>query len=58
MSTPKMTYLEQIKEETNKFMAERIKHNYLNPDKDLNLNLTIAEAEILIGAGSMVREMA
>lgn len=39
-------------------MAERIKHNYLNPDKDLNLNLTIAEAEILIGAGSMVREMA
>lgn len=53
-----MTYLEQIKEEVNKFLGERIKHHYLNPEKNINLNLSVAEAEILIGASSMVKELA
>lgn len=58
MASPKMTYLEKIKVEVNSFLAEKIKHDYLNPDKSLTLNLTIKEAEILISAGSMVRDMA
>ena len=49
-SSLKMTYLDKVKEETTKFLNERIKHNFLKPDQGLNLDLTLKDAELLISA--------
>jgi len=57
-SQPKMTYLNQIQEETQRFMQERIKYNFLAPEKGLNLDLTVKDAEVLISASSRVRALA
>src|SRR5690349_12452899 len=53
-----MTYLDKVQTETTKFINERIKHNFLNPDKGLDLDLSIKDAEILISANKNVRELA
>lgn len=39
-------------------MTEQIKHDFLRPDKELTLDLTIKEAEILMSANHEVRELA
>lgn len=39
-------------------MQERIKHNYLSPEKGLSLDLTVKDAELLISASSRVRGLA
>jgi hypothetical protein len=54
----KLTYLDKVQEETNRFLASRIKHDFLQPDRDLSLDLTVREAEILIAANEEVRNMA
>ena len=54
----KLTYLEKVQEETTKFLNARIKHDYLRPDKELSLDLTIHEAEILITANQEIKDMA
>ena len=46
----KLTYLDKVQEETNKFINERIKYDYLRPEQELSLDLTLAEYEILISA--------
>jgi hypothetical protein len=50
----KLTYLDKVQEETNRFLATRVKHDYLNPERDLSLDLTVREAEILIAANQEV----
>jgi hypothetical protein len=54
----KLTYLEKVQEEVNKYLAVNIKHDYLRPDKALTLNLTIKEAELLTIANASIKEMA
>lgn len=54
----KRTYLSKIQEETQKFLDERIKHNLIHPERGLNLDLTIKEAEVLISANSSVKDLA
>jgi hypothetical protein len=54
----KVTYLDKVKEETNKFLQDRIKHNFLRPDTPLSLDLTLGEAELLISANQGVRDLA
>jgi hypothetical protein len=54
----KQTYLKQVQDETNKFLADRIKHDFIRPDRELSLDLTIAEAEILAAANNGIRELA
>ena len=58
MSTLKLTYLDKVEQETHNFLSERVKHNLLNPEKGLNLDLTIKEAEILMSANENVRDLA
>lgn len=58
MRENKLTYLDKVQEETNKFLASRIKFDYLQPDRDLSLDLTVREAEILIAANEEVRTLA
>jgi hypothetical protein len=54
----KLTYLDKVQVETAKFLNERIKHDFLRPDRELTLDLTVREAEILISANDEVRNMA
>ena len=54
----KLIYLDKVQEETSKFLASRIKHDFLQPDRDLSLDLTVREAEILIAANEEVRNLA
>lgn len=54
----KLTYLEQVQLETTKFLNNRIKHDFLRPDRELTLDLLIKEAEVLMAANSEVRQLA
>lgn len=58
MSTPKLTYINKVEEETMRFLNERIKHNYLDPAKGLSLDILYRDAEILISASQNVRNLA
>jgi hypothetical protein len=58
MSDVKLSYLSKVEEEAMKFLKERVKHNYLNPTDNLNLDLTVKELEIMISASSKVRGLA
>jgi len=53
-----LSYLGKVEEEATKFLTHRIKHDYLRPGKELTLNLTLAEAEILASANPSVIESA
>jgi hypothetical protein len=53
-----LTYLDKVQSETNNFLNERIKHDFLRPDRELSLDLTIGEAELLISANADVRSLA
>ena len=49
-----MTYLEQVRKEVQKFLDEKIKVDYLKPERDLSLDLTVSEAELLSSASPLV----
>lgn len=54
----KLTYLDKVQDETVNFLNSRIKHDFLRPDKELTLDLTVREAEILMSANENVRSLA
>jgi hypothetical protein len=54
----KLTYLEKVQLETTKYLNTRIKHDFLRPDRELTLDLSVKEAELLLSAGSNVRNLA
>jgi hypothetical protein len=54
----KLTYLEKVQVETTKYLNTRIKHDFLRPDRELTLDLSVKEAELLLSAGSNVRNLA
>lgn len=58
MRDMKRSYLPKIQEEIQKFLDQRIKHNFITPEKGLNLDLTIKEGELLISANQSVRDLA
>ena len=45
-----MTYLDKVKEETNNFLAQHVKYDFMKPDRELTLDLTVGEAELLMSA--------
>lgn len=53
-----LNYLDKVEEEVSKFVKDRIKHDFLKPDRELTLDLTVKEAEILITANPDVRAFA
>jgi hypothetical protein len=54
----KLTYLEKVQIETQKYLAANIKHDFLRPDRELTLDLSVKEAEVLLSAGESVRRLA
>ncbi len=54
----KLSYLDKVQQETANFLSERVKHDFLRPDRELTLDLTVNEAEVLIAANEEVRAFA
>ena len=51
-------HLGRVEEQINKFLAENVHNNLLNPNAGVNLQLTNLEAEILFSANDRVKEFA
>ena len=58
MSGLNLRYEQQVQEEINNFIGQHIKHDYLDDSRNLNLDLTLREAEFLFSANPQVKEMA
>ena len=54
----KLTYLEKVQQETTRYLNTHIKHDFLRPDRELTLDLSVKEAELLLSAGEGVRGLA
>lgn len=54
----KLNYLDKVQLETANFLNERIKHDFIRPDRELTLDLTIKEAELLASANDSIRAQA
>jgi len=54
----KLSYLDKVQQEATAFLQERIKHDFLRPERELTLDLSIAEAELLASANESVRAQA
>ena len=54
----KLSYLDKVQTEATAFLNQRIKYDFLKPDRELTLDLTIKEAEILIMANEEVQGLA
>lgn len=53
-----LNYLDQVQQEVSNYLRDNIKHDFLKPDRELSLNLTVREAEILATANPDVRALA
>ena len=58
MRSESFPYKEKIEDEILAFMSKRIKHDYLQGNRELNLDLTVKEAQKLYNATDAVRSMA
>lgn len=58
MRALKLTYLERVQQETTKYLSSQIKHDFLRPDRELTLDLSVKEARTLLSAGDHVRRLA
>ena len=50
VSALNLRYEGQVQDEINNFIGKHIKHDYLDSTRNLNLDLTLREAEFLFGA--------
>jgi len=53
-----MRYLDTVTGEIQKFMDQRIPHNYFTGEQNVPLSATIEEAEVLYGANDSVKTLA
>ena len=53
-----LDYEEKVQEEVLKFLGERITHDYMDGTREVNLDLTVKEAQMLFNANEKIREMA
>ena len=51
-------YSDKVQDEVLKFMGNRIKFDYLEANREVNLDLKVSEAEHLYNANEQVRAMA
>ena len=51
-------YNDKVQDEILKFMGQKIKHDYLEGNREVNLNLSVTEASKLYNAGDVIRSMA
>ena len=53
-----LPYNAKVQDEILKFLGSQIKHDYLQGNRDVNLDLSVSEAAQLYNAGSSIRSMA
>jgi hypothetical protein len=53
-----LNYEKQVQDQINAFIAKEIKHDYLDNRRELNLDLSMREAEFLFRANPTVKAMA
>ena len=58
MRQPSLMYNDKVQDEILKFMGQKIRHDYLQGNRDVNLNLSVTEASKLYNAGDAVKSMA
>ena len=58
MRSHAMPYNDEVQSQILNFLSQEIKHDYMEGSRDINLDLTVAEASKLYAAGSQLREMA
>lgn len=46
----KSTYRNKVEDEVMRYLNENLKHNYFNPDQELNLDMTVQEVEWQMGS--------
>lgn len=52
------TYEDEVQQQILKFLGQTLKHDYLNANKDINLDLVLSEASLLYNANDKIKEMA
>ena len=58
MSKENLRYLERVRKEVHSFIASNISHNYVTGEKDITLDSTLQEIEVLYNANPEVKAMA
>ena len=58
MRGPSHAYNTDVKNEILNFLAQNVKHDYMQGSRDINLDLTLEEASKLYEAGDQIRELA
>ena len=58
MRGPSHAYNTEVKNEILNFLAQNVKHDYMQGSRDINLDLTLEEASKLYEAGDQIRELA
>lgn len=53
-----MRYLDQVREQTELFLKNKISHNYFTGDQTVPLTATLEEAEVLFAANDSIKSMA
>lgn len=58
MRAESFMYNDKVQDEILSFMGSKIKHDYLQGNREINLDLTVSEAAKLYNAGDAIRSMA
>ena len=58
MRGPSFAYNAEVKNEILNFLGQSVKHDYMQGNRDINLDLTVEEAQKLYEAGDQIRSMA
>ena len=53
-----LRYLAQVRQHVQQYLNDNISQNYFTGDKNLNLDLSVQEAEVMFGASDAVKQMA
>lgn len=54
----KKTYLDQVEQQVQTFLSTSIKHDTLVPGREVSLDLTLLDAEVIASANETVKQMA
>ena len=58
MPVQNLRYKEEIEAKIESFLATKIEYDYLKGDRQINLDLTISQANVLFNASDNIRDMA
>lgn len=58
MSSPSLRYLDQVKEEIDRFTTHHVPTNYFTGDNHVPLTTTLGEVEVLYGASQGIKDLA